>query len=95
MPTCAAAGYSRFLTATAADHTPGLRQPAAATAVAGASDVLLGRAAWRVFAGQLGILPVIAVLWQALTAMAVGRRGGRRRAQRVGGPVGARHDSPF
>jgi hypothetical protein len=27
--------------------------------------------------------------------MAVGRRGGRRRARRVGGPVGARHDSPF
>ena len=31
-PTCAAAGYSRFLTATAADHTPGLRQQAATAA---------------------------------------------------------------
>ena len=33
-PTCAAAGYNRFLTATAADHTPALRQPPATTAEA-------------------------------------------------------------
>jgi hypothetical protein len=34
-PTCAAAGYSRFLTATAGKHIVGLRQPTAATGVAG------------------------------------------------------------
>jgi hypothetical protein len=42
----------------------------AALAIGVPAGVLLGRAAWRVFAGQLGILPVVAVPWQALTAMA-------------------------
>ncbi len=34
------------------------------------AGVLLGRAAWRVFAGQLGILPVVAVPPLTLAAMA-------------------------
>jgi hypothetical protein len=34
------------------------------------TGALLGRAAWRVFAGQLGILPVVAVPLQTLAAMA-------------------------
>jgi hypothetical protein len=42
----------------------------AALAIGVPTGVLLGRAAWRVFAGQLGIVPVVAVPWQALTAMA-------------------------
>jgi hypothetical protein len=42
----------------------------AALVIGGPAGVLLGRAAWRVFAGQLGILPVVAVPWPSLTAMA-------------------------
>jgi len=42
---------------------------AAALAIGVPAGVLLGRAAWRVFAGQLGILPVVAVPAQALAAM--------------------------
>ena len=41
IPTCATAGYSRFLTATAADHTPALRQ------------VLAGIGHHRLTAGQM------------------------------------------
>ena len=42
----------------------------AALAIGIPAGVLLGRAAWRVFTGQLGILPVVAVPWQALAVMA-------------------------
>jgi hypothetical protein len=48
----------------------GAVEAAAAGARRVPAGVLLGRAAWRVFAGQLGILPVVAVPWQSLTAMA-------------------------
>jgi hypothetical protein len=42
----------------------------AALATGVPAGIMLGRAAWRVFAGQLGILPVVAVPRRALTAMA-------------------------
>jgi ABC-type antimicrobial peptide transport system permease subunit len=42
----------------------------AALAIGVPAGVLLGRAAWRVFTGQFGILPVVAVPGQALAAMA-------------------------
>ncbi len=41
----------------------------AALAIGVPAGVLLGRAAWRVFTGQLGILPVMAIPVRALAAM--------------------------